>query len=176
MCDRFDPNHISQATELDEYTQTLTQVENARPSSSYLENIVDSGRHQWTFKIVERRGTVIIGIWRVLQNEQPPLGHNFARGSYRQYRGYGYFVSKGLRTDKNCGVSDSPYGVVCKDGDIVEMILDFDELSLSFKVNGTDYGKCHDVKQDKYRAAVFLYEAGCKIQLLESSTTKTQAL
>ncbi len=53
---------------------------------------------------------------------------------------------------------------------IIEMIADFDSLTLSFIINGTDYGKSHDIKQAKYRAAVTVYYPECSIELLEYST------
>ena len=46
------------------------------------------------------------------------------------------------------------------------MILDFDDLSLSFAINGTDFGKAFDIKADKYRAASYLYYDGNSLQLL----------
>ena len=47
------------------------------------------------------------------------------------------------------------------------MILDLDELTLSYNIDGKDYGKAFDVEKSKYRAAVYLYNKGATVTLLE---------
>ena len=46
------------------------------------------------------------------------------------------------------------YGEDCKENDIIEMKLDFNDLSLSYKVKGIDYGKAFDIKQGQYKAVI----------------------
>ena len=112
---------------------------------------------------MDLKSHMLIGIWRVQKNVTPPLITYFTYGTNK---GYAYSISAGKRTTVSGGHSDTEYGVKCCHGDIVEMILDFDELSLSFKVNGKDYGKSHGVTQDKYRAAIFMMGANDQVHFL----------
>ena len=42
----------------------------------------------------------------------------------------------------------------CGDGDIIEVKLDFHELTLSFKINGNQCGVMNDIEKTKYRACI----------------------
>ena len=163
LVDQFDPKCIdSKMIKINEETQSV-KIRGYGHPSAYLKNIVDSGHHKWKFRIVQRTSVMSIGIWRVQMNESPPLDTYF---TYGHDKGYAYSLSTGMST-AICGAqSRTKYGVRGKDGDIVEMILDFDDLSLSFKVNGIDFGKSHDVTQGKYRAAVHLIGKGDEIQFI----------
>ena len=164
LVDQFDPKCVDSALiKLNEETQSVIHIKDYGQTSAYLTNIVDSGRHEWKFKIVQRRDVMLIGIWRVGENVSPPLNTYFTNG---HDKGYAYSLSAGKRTTIRGGHSDSKYGVKGTDGDIVDMVLDFDKSSLSFRVNGINYGKSHDVKQGKYRAAVHLIGKGDQIQVL----------
>ena len=60
-----------------------------------------------------------------------------------------YRINDGKRStldDRICGIS---FGVCVKSGDEVEMMVDFDQLSLCWKVNGKCIGKSHDITKDK---------------------------
>merc|ERR1712228_106897 len=102
---------------------------------------------------------IMIGIRKVEKDKSPPIEASFVGD------GYGYCTSNG--TKSGLGFLVEMYGIRCVAGDIVKMILDFDNLSLSFNVNGIDYGKSHIITQGKYRAAVYMYCSGDEIQLLE---------
>merc|ERR1712228_551094 len=159
--DRFDRQHISSKLTLNEYDQSVKRNQAGGSANIYFENIVESGRHEWKFKIVRcqnHSGGYMIGLWKVQPNVAPPLDNFFAMG---KEKGYGYSISDGKKSRLFDGCSAEQYGKRCNDGDIVEMIVDFDSLSLSFKVNGKDQGKSHDLyKDDKYRAAVYMWYAG----------------
>ena len=45
------------------------------------------------------------------------------------------------------------YGCECNENDIIEMTLDCNQWTLSYKINDKDFGKAFDVKPNKYRAA-----------------------
>ena len=64
------------------------------------------------------------------------------------------------------GGNEEKYGIVCKNGDTVEMILDLNELTLSFKVNDTDYSTAYEVEKTSYIAVATLVNAESKITLL----------
>ena len=164
LVDRFDPKFIdSEILKLYEETQSVLRFSCHGQTNVYLTNIVDSGHHKWTFRIVKRTSLMAIGIWRVQTNVSPPIKYYFTDG-YDD--GYAYILSYGKSSAINGGHSDKNYGVKVNDGDMVEMILDFDESSLSFTVNGIDYGKSHDVKLGKYRAEVHIVGYLDQIQFL----------
>ena len=53
------------------------------------------------------------------------------------------------------------YGVDCQNGDILEMILNLNQYTLRYKINGKDYGVAfEDIEKTKYRAAIFMYVYG----------------
>ena len=58
------------------------------------------------------------------------------------------------------------YGVKIKDGDIIEMILNLIDLTLSYKINNTDYGKAYDVDKTSYKVAATLCAKNTKWTLL----------
>ena len=63
-------------------------------------------------------------------------------------------------------VKDRDYGRTCVDGDIVEMILNLYDLTLSYKINNKDYSKAFDVEKTSYRAAISSYYKNDKFTLL----------
>ena len=163
--DRFDKANISKWMEWDLVSNSLRRTWKwSQRACAYLENIVSSGCHEWKFKIVECSNNgdsiIMIGIWRSKGKMSPPLDTLFNLDE----QGYGYMVDAGRRSmvynqwDR--------YGVKCVSGDIVEMTLNFDDLSLSFKVNGRDYGRSHHIKAGEYRAAVFMMQLNQEIQFL----------
>ena len=162
LCDRFDPNCISRNVEFDASRQIIKHDAICNLTSCYLENIVKFGRQKWKFKILRCTVAMLIGIVKMHKNEHPPVDMNFAHNSC----GYAYNVSDGKRSVGR-DVLSTTYGIKCVDGDVVEMNLDFYDLSLSFKVNGKDYGKSHSVEQREYRAAVCMIGLGDEIQILD---------
>ena len=62
------------------------------------------------------------------------------------------------------------YGIACKSGDDIEMILDFVKLELRYRINGTDYLDAHDIDRDeKYKAVVTVWEKDSSIMFLHGS-------
>ena len=61
------------------------------------------------------------------------------------------------------------YGCKVKSGDIICIFLDFISLSLSYSVNGKDYGIAFKIKKSKYRLAISSKWSGDSIELLEYS-------
>eukprot|EP01084_Bolivina_argentea_P074999 136018_1 len=88
---------------------------------------------------------MLIGIWKTQQGNNPPLDTYFTQGNNQ---GYAFCpeIAKLTKTEdgKSGGIK---YGEVCKSGAIVEMILNFNELSLSYVINGKNYGKAYDIAQ-----------------------------
>ena len=98
-------------------------------------------------------GWMTIGIWKVSDNKEPPT-HTF----FTQHTsGYGLSVSSATLIDPNTGYSQwKEYGTKTKTGDKVEMILDIDQQTLKYIINGHDYGFAYDnIEKRKYRAALY---------------------
>eukprot|EP01084_Bolivina_argentea_P066711 121626_1 len=159
--DEFDSQCISKRMKYDSGTFSVVQLQDKCYASAYLKNVVEKGIHHWTFEICKithsGQSTMSIGIWKV-QQENPALNTFFTEGNNK---GYAFCPEKAQLIDTtnggvNSGSSKTAYGQVCKSGAIVEMTLDFNELSLSYVINGKNYGKAYNIIQAKYRAAVFL--------------------
>ena len=135
-CDEWDPKHICNSMELSDRHRTISQKEEFEISSSYYKCIVESGTFALKFKIEKtRRG--MIEISKVKDAEPPPYTY-CTEGAER----YGFLpFHADLIDDSGISRKYEKYGVKCKTGDIVEMILVLDELSLSYKINDVDYGK-----------------------------------
>ena len=123
--------------------------------NSYLENIVSKGIHIWTFKCDKVYTLDMIGI-RNVDDEEPRLDGYFDASSEDGTKVIGHgFVMDGSCTDQdNATKVGWKYGQTCRNNDTVAMTLNFNDLSLSFKINDNDYGKAFDIKQGSYRAVI----------------------
>eukprot|EP01084_Bolivina_argentea_P074996 136013_1 len=132
----------------DSGTFSVVQLQDECRASAYLKNVVETAIHHWTFEICKIThsgdGTLLVGIWKVQQGNIP-LNTYFTQGNSK-----GYSFSPELATlsaTKDGKTGAIKYGEVCKSGAIVEMILNFNELSLSYVINGKNYGKAYDIAQ-----------------------------
>ena len=130
-------------------------------ASSLLTNIVSTGIHIWTFKANESNSCDdIIGIRK--SNADSRKEHlqlsldNGGDGSVNSV-GYGLNLIRRLTNPADNGRWGKSYGQRWDSGDVIEMKLNFNDLSLSYKINEKDYGKAFTIESDKYRAAVTLY-------------------
>ena len=144
----------------DESTNGLYEKEN-----SYLQNVVSQGIHIWIFKQRNLEySTDMIGI-RNIQHCPLPLTGWFDQCKEDEYRvlGYAYCLAgykKELQSDGLHWNSVKPWGQECKSGDKIQMTLNFQDLSLHFKLNDTDLGKAFTIQRGSYRAAISLYDDG----------------
>ena len=67
---------------------------------------------------------------------------------------------------RGMGTDTSVKGPKCVNGDIVEMTLDLDDLTLKYKVNDKDSGFLCNVEKAEYRMAFFTSWRKTKIELL----------
>ena len=68
------------------------------------------------------------------------------------------------------GSPEKPYGKVCDTGSIIDIYLDLDKKTLSYHIDGKDYGVAfEDVKEGTYRLAVTLTGKGTTVQILSYS-------
>ena len=164
--DRFDTKWISKAMRVEGMdNDRIITIKNAC-TSSFLELITERGRHEWKFKIYKLDGSycgILIGIWKVRENVSPPIDTYFTEGGNA---GYG-FHGQGKLTNGSNGSTKDLFGIKCKEGSIIEMILDYNNLSLSYIIDGVNYGKAFDVDNAKYRAAVYTCSEGDIVQLLD---------
>ena len=111
----------------------------------------------------------MIGIWKQQNNTKPPLTTFFSNKycDVDNNKGYGLEITSAKLTDANGYVIGDSYGVQCVNGTMIEMILDMDELALSFAIDNKDYGKALNVEEAKYRAAVCMLQPNDSITLLE---------
>ena len=132
----------------------------------FLENLMSSGVHQYSFRFIGYEHLAlddgIIGIASEKDTERTGLPFILAQCSF----GFGTAERTKAGPD-TWGIKDS-YGKQAKDGDIVQMIVDLDNMTLRYSINGEDQGIAHkDIPQNRYRVAVYLYKKGCKIELLQ---------
>ena len=168
--DEWDPELLStDHVTLDEDNRMVSSLKNkCSDGNAYMKRIVEFGYHEWKLKVkygTTTSGHLMIGLWRIQNKKTPPLRSYYTDG---KEKGYGFACSQGKLVNPKHGYGFyNDYGVSVTDS-IIDMIVDFDNLSLSFKIDGKDYGKAFDITQDKYRAAVYFYGNGTNsVQILE---------
>ena len=165
--DKWDKDNMPKCLQLDEDKAMLTHMNDTNTGegvSAYLTEKVSSGVHAWKFKVIkcayDQFTTMHVGLWDVNKNDgKPPINSVFKE------QGYAFATSKGQKWTSPGGYVD--WGQKCPDGTIIDMTVNFDDLSLSFMINGRDYYKSHNIKPGTYRAAVYLYCNKDSIQLIE---------
>lgn len=169
--DAFDPKTMGSRMELNGH-QSIKQIKRG-PANCICSTVVSSGCHHWKFKIKQvRKQPMVIGIWRVDSNDALPK-MNFVFSEHGQ--GYGYWITHGQKTSTEEKYEQPAYGQKVVNGDVVEMILDFDDWSLSYVIHpyarglmGTiPCGKAHTVEPYRYKAAVYMSGRDEEIELVE---------
>lgn len=137
-------------------------------SLAFLRNTFSSGIHVWKFyvnNLVKKRWWhLAIGIHKTRFAGIQLDGTYFTDV---KENGYGFIASAGWKTQPELpGAGGLKYAIQCDTGYTIEMIADLNDCTLSFMVNGTDYGKAFDIENTEYRAVVSLYDKGDQITLL----------
>ena len=134
-------------------------------TTAFLSNIMDKGKHHWRFQIETPDGEAIdIGIFKEECDSKRCIDSYPGKQANEAYM---FSTSGHVNTYNEANAWYKQYGKKCKSGDIIDMVLDFDDLSLSFSINDKSYGKAHEnIEITQYRAAVYLYTANHKIELL----------
>ena len=165
--DEWDPEFVGKFMQLSNRTITNNSWS---MSCAYCKRIIKCGRFQWKFRIDECGngsmfdGKFMIGIWKI--KDKKPLTNTYFTVGGNQ--GYGFDPCDTVLTEKESGRTiGRKYGTQCKNGTIIEMILDLNDLTLRYIMDGVDYGKAFDVERCEYRAAVYLMADGDSITLLE---------
>eukprot|EP01084_Bolivina_argentea_P320298 555723_1 len=139
--------------------------------------------HHWKFLLkkmiyADNTFSVVVGVWKQRdENNIPPVHLMYTQNSSSKfyYTGYGYCCgyqvgSSGTSylVDPRGSTSGNGYGIKCKDGDELEMHLNFKNLTLSYSVNGKDMGIAIEKIEDvKYKLALCSYAQGNIIELLD---------
>eukprot|EP01083_Nonionella_stella_P150639 480242_1 len=136
----------------------------------YLRNKMSEGVHSWTFEVSKEKGYV--GIWKtkheyILNDILGSIGHSkcYAWDMDRKY----------LMNPAKKGVLLRPYGS-CPDlidefgwpgtREVIQMILDLNDLTLSFIINDIRCGVAFDIEKTEY-VAVFTLKRNNEIRLLQ---------
>ena len=142
-------------------------------SSIFLNVILhQSGRHSFKFKILTSMGWdkgIQIGVMERKINASDPsqsyLNSNFMAnskddifGKYHEYITFGWAATD-AKLVGTALIKEFPgdilyrewiYGSECDEGDVVEMIIDFGKMEISYKLNGIDFGIAFNMKRVKY--------------------------
>ena len=169
MHDQWDENLFGEMMTLEANCIKLSK--GAASNSAFLCNVIDQGKYKWKFKLKKLANrahwTTTIGIWKCNKHIEPKVNDIFTKGNHMAY---GYAVNRGTLVDEETGSKadyGTKYGTNCKEGDIVEMLIDLDKLELKYIVNGKDYGKAFEIEKTAYKAAVNLFARDDEIEIIQ---------
>eukprot|EP01084_Bolivina_argentea_P251350 421550_1 len=132
--------------------------------------IASTGIHCWKVRIDKyTAGWSLLGVWKT--KFDPIIARHFENNVNQSYA----FVlhesySDGYLSDPTKrGSNGRKYGRKIKNGDVIEMTLNLNDCTLSYKIGDTDYGKAFDVEKTSYKAAATVYYKDSKFTLLSYS-------
>eukprot|EP01083_Nonionella_stella_P075050 203780_1 len=178
--EEWDKYWINKQLALDVQTQTVTHAKctNYTGGSAFLKRVIKSGIHEWRFRIEQcyvpsrKWSTMHIGVYRIRyasaegaprKKTRDPTHSWFAKGVER---GYALSVINGKMNDSHGNmVQQKRHKIQCKNGDVIDMMLNMNALSLDFAINGEYYGDTCTIRKGHYRAAVYLTYVGDSIKL-----------
>ncbi len=166
--EQFDEECCNSNYELSSNNTIVTKIKSCY-KTAYLTQIVSAGVHKWTFKMIRQPTplTTVIGVWKTKYLADPNIDVDEANGKY-----YGYSSTHGRTTIGDYNLNDIvslKYGVrKCKEGDVIEMILDLNKLQLKYIASGEDFGVAfNDIENTSYRVAVCVHQQGDIFQFLK---------
>eukprot|EP01084_Bolivina_argentea_P032691 60514_1 len=138
----------------------------------FLDKRVCEGKHHWKFKMLQYNvnGYVFVGLWKNGYGNKI-LG-NYYNGFLGEKANHAYvFDGRRARCNKisknNSWSSQMSYGQPLKQNDIIEMGIDFDSNSISYRINnGKSFTPFIDIDNCSYNAAISLYFKGDAVELL----------
>lgn len=130
-------------------------------------NIVGNGKHKWLFKADRGHGALSIGIWDRQYDPKSSLRHGI---NFEPCAAY-VFLCNGARLNIN-GTREwtayESYGTVSSNKeDIIEMVVNLTECTVSFCINGINWGVAHLIRKGAYSAVVTGNSSSMKVELLE---------
>ena len=159
--DKWDPKYIGANHKLSNDGYSLTIGGGA--SSSYGTVIVKSPEvYRWKFKIhkapANSHWNLVLGVWKIKSADKPVTDTHFTNSTNNKGTfewGYAVDLSYGNLIEVQGSYSNGPeYGSRCKDGDVVEMVLDLKKFTLGYKINDNDFGPAFkEIEDTEYRVA-----------------------
>ena len=112
-----------------------------------------------------------MGVWKIKSSTKPLINTHFtdSTGNEGKYLwGYAFDFSNGVLIHETGRYSNGPqYGSICKEGDVIEMILDLYSFTLRYKINDKDLGIAfEDIEDTQYRGACSSEKHGVKLEML----------
>eukprot|EP01084_Bolivina_argentea_P066714 121630_1 len=149
--DEFDINNCHKDLKInDNYIKTDSNFR-----SCFLKNIVNKRKYIWKFQVNGSvfLGPCLIGIYNT-KFEIINFDHFFDGGFGTISTGYGLRLDGILTNPENSSIWGKQTELKCQCGDIIEMILDFNDLTLCFKINNK---QCTvKIENGEYKAALTL--------------------
>ena len=174
-CEKWSQKYKTDNVLVDAANGIIT-VEDDRSIKILGSHIVSEGAFTWKIKMISFTfagdgSPPFIGI---VKDDKEYLdaffGGHKKDSSFWYNHGYQLCCKFGSRFAGDRFVDDGYSSIWQKDGEILEMALDLDQGTLSFKVDGEDYGVAfEDVEQKSYRLILATFECkDSKFQLLDS--------
>lgn len=133
----------------------------------FIDEVISTGIHRYAFKFTGNNHLALDdGIIGIISEDDAKFSvtHPFILRT----SGYGFGTAECTKAGPKSWGKPNSYGKHAKDGDIVEMIVDLEKMTLRYLINEEDQGIAHEnIFKDRYRVAVYLYEIDCKIELIE---------
>ena len=170
--------HMEISGESNEKCEITHAVKGSRYQSVLGITKVDKGKHHWKFKIMKFASNmgswrIVIGITKIDKLDDEKLKKLFDSYISCNHASYGLVVNCGntrsfLVSKTSAGYPGKDYGKVCnKDGDVIDMYLDLDNMILRFGINGLVYGNAYDkIEKTAYKMVMTLNQAGTVIELI----------
>ena len=174
--DRWDKKYIGTFHKLINNESCIEHIDRGF-SSSFGEQIASSpGQYHWRFKLHKQgysncRCSTVLGIWKIKSCDLPPVNTWWTctgKGGKWKY-GYAYDLLTGYLINETGDNANGPqYGKKCEEGDIIEICLDFDALTLKLIINGEDMGISHnDIEDTEYRVALCTFYGKTMMEMLQ---------
>lgn len=166
--DEFDQHHKSfKLTQNNRIAETKDNANSIVLSSKR----VNSGIHRWKIHLIKQstknlNWKRVLGIWKTSHSIPAHMNTNVA---YEHYPGqlYGWIINANLKTNGDKRNFMQYAKRECVTGDIIEIILDLNQQTLSFICNGKDVGVAFDnVDKTEYRMFYCTVSRGDKIKLI----------
>eukprot|EP01084_Bolivina_argentea_P306941 530476_1 len=122
-------------------------------ASCYLKNTVYERKHIWKFKIHKCHDNSSIGIYNTKYEFNTNMSFDYSTRYNNNRTGYAISFYGQLTNLSNCSSWGEDSGLEFKEGDIIEIILDFNVMKLYAKKDDK-YVHLFDIEKGKYKAAV----------------------
>ena len=144
---------------------------------------VNSGKHHWKFKItkldkMDAWWRITIGVIKINEVDDKQLDDILNNTLVKHSKAYGAVINFNNNAAFKTGPPKEPvpykdseqsnYGKCCrKVGDVIDMYLDLDNLTLSYTIKGVNYGNAYnDIDKAEYKMIMTLSRIGTAVELV----------